>query len=714
MNTLSLAGSLIASILLILSSVFGLYKDWREQQMRYYVFFSLSSFIILFTMFLTYAFPDSPNLTRINRVTQLGTVLSFSSIFVLSMVFPKGEKKFPFKYTAVIMMPALIIAYIVTCTDYTITRAYFKDGALVREFRGLYRVYAIITFIYLILAIGNFIRKYIKTKVEIYRLQMRYVFVGTAIAMLLSAVMSIILPFGFQYSELYVLGPAVSVFIGVSALFYAIISYNIMDLTTAVHKTVTYIVITTVIFVPIFLLIMARDRGFLHLEQMPLYLVAVSIVVIFLLFSVYVQPIIDRAFKRKQYEFEGIIDNFIRDVERQKDFQGIIQKSVDVLHDSLFLKRVFFLLLNNESKRYESYYQNGEKFNFEPLERNSSVIRWFVRNQQILHMDRVYTDTSEFEEIKDEFINFFNTNKAKLILPVYHERRVLGLLCLGDKDSLAAYKPDEILKLKFFLSEFNVHLSNALLYEESKKQQLISRSMELSSNILARSSPAVLPNLLGIKFGAFIIPRYGEGIDYFDFIRPVSHGIGIIATDIAGVGIDSALYSVVLRSAFQSCIQEAPSAYSVIQRLNNALYEYSEGKGGLVTAYYTYYDLRLMRLIYCNAGFPPLELYRIEKNDFDSLDTEGIPLGYDPKSNYGMGRTNLLRGDIGAIYSKALITSKNQKKEAFGLGNLRSVIKEHRSERPGEIVNAIKERFTSFLGLQPPESDIVVILFKIV
>jgi sigma-B regulation protein RsbU (phosphoserine phosphatase) len=219
---------------------------------------------------------------------------------------------------------------------------------------------------------------------------------------------------------------------------------------------------------------------------------------------------------------------------------------------------------------------------------------------------------------------------------------------------------------------------------------------------------------MGIKFGAFVIPRYGEGIDYFDFIRPFNHGVGFIATDIAGLGISSALYSVVLRSAFQSCIEEAPSSYSVIQKLNATVHEYSEGRSELVTAYYAFYDLRSTRLIYTNAGFPPLEIFRIEKNDFDSLDTEGIPLGYDPKASYGMGRTNLLRGDIGVIYSKALITSKNQKGENFGLDSLRRIIKERRGDRPSEIAGTIKERFLSFLGLLSPESDIVVILFKIV
>jgi sigma-B regulation protein RsbU (phosphoserine phosphatase) len=220
--------------------------------------------------------------------------------------------------------------------------------------------------------------------------------------------------------------------------------------------------------------------------------------------------------------------------------------------------------------------------------------------------------------------------------------------------------------------------------------------------------------MIGVKFGAFYVPKYGEGVDYFDFLRPGGQGIGCISTDISGVGVNSALYSVVLRSAFQSSIHEAPSSYSVLQRINHVLYKYSEGKGGFITGYYFYYDIKTMRLIYSNAGSPPLELYRIEKNDFDSLDTEGIPLGYDPKASYGMGRTFLLRGDIGVLYSKALINSKNQKGEIFGLARLRNIVKENRALRPTELAKMINEKFSAFMGISSPESDVLSIVFKIV
>ncbi len=714
MQTVSIISSLVASVLLLFSVLFVLIKDWRDQVNRIYSMVTLSAFGLLFTMFLTYAYPDAIDLTVVNRITQLSTVLTFAWMFCMSFVFPKRERAFPYGYIFLMMLPAFVIAGIAVGTDWNISRAYIENKVLVREFRFFYTVYAVVTFLYISVAVAKFVINYLKTKVAIYRLQMRYVFIGTTVSMLIAAVFSIIMPRFFNYSELYVLGPSIASFIAVGSFFYSVISYQMMDITTAIHKTVMYTIISTLIFLPIFGILWAYDARRESLTAVHPMLVAGSLVGVFLFFSVYVQPQVDRIFKRRQYEFENVINNFIIDVEKIRDFRQLVQRTVDILVDSLFLKNAVFFLFSNETRRYDPLYRRGEEFEAEPVDRNSPLVRWFVRNQEVLYLDRVYTDDRSFGEMREEFAGFFLKNRARLVMPMYHGRRMLGLLCLGDKDSLAGYKPDELVTLQNFQRECNVHLSNALTYEEAIREELVNRTVELSSNIMARSVPENLPNLIGVKFGAFYVPKYKEGVDYFDFLRPGSQGVGVIGTDISGVGITSALNSVVLRSAFQSCVEDAPSAYSVMQKLNRILYDYSEGRAGFITAYYFYYDIKTMRLIYSNAGFPPLDIYRIEKNDFDSLDTEGIPLGYDPEASYGMGRTNLLRGDIGMLYSKALINTKNQRGDEYGLHRLRTVVKENRSGRPFEIANAVKKDFTDFLGLSTPESDIVFIVFKIV
>lgn len=717
MNKISIFIALFASGMTLFVSVFVLVKDWRDQVMRYLAAFCIAGMGIIFTMFLTYAFPDYFDLTRLNKITQLSTLMTFSIIFILSFIFPQREIEFPFWKSALIILPALAAGLAVVFTDITITRAYFKDGEFIRdynkEFPG-YTIYAGLAFAYILSTLGKFVRKYITTKEYIYRLQMRYLFVGSSVAITVASVFSIIMPRFFNYSDMYVIGPAAAALIIIAALFYTVIAHNLLDITTVIHKTFVYAVISTLILLPIFGILWAYDRHFLITADVPYYLVAMVVIVIFILFSVYIQPAIDRTFKRKQYAFGSIVDSFVLEMEGVRDLQSVIQRTVNILREGLSLRRVFFILLNDMTRKYELFYFKGDQpqFKLEPIERNASIIRWFVRNQEILQMSRVYIDKS-LSEIKDEISSFFNDNGVQLMLPIYYERRLIGLLCLGVKETLSGYHTDELEKLRFFHSKSNDFISSALTYQKAVKDQLVARTIDLSSQILKDAVPPSLPNIGPIKFGAFIIPKYAEGSDYFDFIRPGEQGVGILATDISGIGVNSALYSVMLRSAFQASINEAPSTSTVAQNLNRALWNYTRGQGGLVTAMYLYYDIKSMRLMYTNAGYPGLELFRIEKNNFDTLDTEGIPLGYDADSAYGIGRTDMVRGDIGVLYSKTLTTSRNHKGEDLGLLRLRSIVMENRTRSAAEIAAQIKSAFDTLMGLSTPDSDVIVIVFKI-
>ncbi len=718
MNTFSIIISPIASVLILYMAAFIIIKNWRDQVNRYLFFYLLMVFGIIFTMFITYLFPDAYYLTQINRLTQFFTVMFFASVFAMSLVFPKPEKHFPFYLTLIILVPALVIAAIAGFTDLTISRAYFEDGVLKRDFKYGYYIYASAALIYLFLGILNFIRKYIKTTVAIYKLQLIYVFIGNSIAAIVASIFAIILPRFFNYSEMYVVGPSIAAVIGASSIFYSAANLNLMDLSSAIQKTPMYIISSVFAIFPIYGILYAFKGDYPVIGNFPSHIISVSVVMVFIFFYVFIHPRIHNFFTRKEHEFEVAVDNFVNEVDKFQSAEFIIQKTVDVLYESLQAERVLFITLNDKSRKYELMYYRIEEaaddFTMEPIERSSTLVRWFVRNHQMLNKEKIYIDDELFENIREDMAEFYESNKIEVILPIYQERRLFSLLCIGNKKDSTLYSFEEMDKLADFFLKCNDFISTAFFYRKAMQEQLISRTRELSSFILSRSVPALLPNTIGIKFGAFMIPRYEEGIDYFDFIRLGDNGIGVIATDVSGMGVNSALYSVLLRSSFRSCINEAPSTYTVMQTLNKAIYEYSKGRGGLVTAYYLFYDIKNMRLMYTNAGFPALEVFRVDKGDYDTLDSEGIPLGYNAEASYGIGRTNMQKEDIGILYSKSLLSSKNEEGQEFGLVRLRNIIRDNRTRRPSEIARIFNNNYREFMGAGTPDSDVFVLIFKIV
>jgi serine phosphatase RsbU (regulator of sigma subunit) len=712
MLQINMISPLLAAIFLTLISIFVIIKDWRSQLSRYYVYYNISAMGILFTMFLTYAYPENFDLTLLNKLTQMFTVIFFGSFCAVSVIFPKSGSGFSFFKVILILAPSILIGAIIVFTDLTISKAYFENGKLLRTFEFFYPHYSAVAVLYLIAGIVNFIRKYIKTNIQIYKIQIRYVFNGVSAAFLFAIFCSIILPTIFYYTELYAVGPAIGSIISSTTLFYAVIAYNLMGIKTAFYKTIVYIIQFLLVIVPIAAIIVLYHNNAWIFNQMPLNLISGLVVLFFILFTIKVMPMIDRVFQKEHYSLEKLLDNLVKETVYVKNVEDIIVRVADILYDSLSIKYLYTMLFNKKTKLFEQFYSKGQKLDIRPIDVNSPVIKWLAIKNEALNVEKIFLDDKSFTDIRKDIIEIFFAINIKIILPVFNDKQIIGIICLGEKSSMASYKSDEIAKLQQFNLESNRYITSAIDYAEWSQGQFVSGILDLSSEILSKAVPVSIPKFQEISFGAFYVPRYREGIDYFDFIMPTNIGAGVIATDISGRGINNAIYSVILRSAFHSCIEDAHSTYVTMQKLNKALHAYTKGEGGIVKAYYFYYNIYTMRLIYTNAGFQPLEIYRVDKNLYESLDTDGFPLGTDLTANYGMGRTNLLIGDIGFLYSRSLIDAKNQSGEKFGLTQLRQIIKENRQRHPSEIASILKDKFLSFMGLSSPDSNILVIIFK--
>lgn len=715
MYTLNLIATFISTILVLFTALFVLNKNRtiKSQAWNFYFIYNFFAAGIPGCIFLTYFMYDSPGLVIYSKFSQAFGILFFASVFNLALTYPEKEKKVPLYIPFLVILPAIIFSIIIFSTDLTIKSAKFENWVLVRETGTLYPVYAIISLLYFATSCVIFLINYIKTKVEAYRLQIRYIFLATSIFLTFGYVGSILLPLLTNDYTFYAIGISSASIVSFSTLFYSVIAYNIMDIRTAIHKTAMYVVLSATVFIPILIIIYFTEK-FSSILHFPPEIIAGSSVIAFILFVYLFQPGIDRTFKRKITDIEDLTNRYIKKASRLKTLEELIEASSIELHQGLGLTRTLFFIYDEETRGFKkSFDTNTSEDNAASIDRHFPLIIWFARNQEILPLNRVYTDDQSFKPIREEVSDFFNRFDISAILPLYYENRIYGMLCLGKKENMKSITPDELGKLEEFRIRSNDFIITALAYDKAKQDQFISRSLGLSGNILHGSSADSLPLMKNMRFGSLIAPGYSRGVDYFDFLQPTKNTIGILFTDVSGLGINNALYSVLLRSVFHSCINEAASPYIIIKRINLVLHDYTKGKGELVTAFYAFFDTDTKRLFYSNAGFPPAEVFRIEKNDFDSLDTEGSPLGYKLNAEFGQGRTELKSGDICVIYSKSFINSKNNENESFGLLRLRNIVKESKSKLPAEIAKNLKTAYENFMGIALQGSDITLLIIKI-
>jgi hypothetical protein len=715
MYTLNLIATFISTILVLFTALFVLNKNRtiKSQAWNFYFIYNFFAAGIPGCIFLTYFMYDSPDLVIYSKFSQAFGILFFASVFNLALTYPEKEKKVRLYIPFLVILPAVIFSIIIFSTDLTIKSAKFENWVLVRETGTLYPAYAIVSLIYFATSCVIFLINYIKTKVEAYRLQIRYIFLATSIFLTFGYVGSILLPLLTNDYTFYAIGISSASIVSFSTLFYSVIAYNIMDIRTAIHKTAMYVVLSATVFIPILIIIYFTEK-FSAILHFPPEIIAGSSVIAFILFVYLFQPGIDRAFKRKITDIEDLTNRYIKKASRLKTLEELIIASSLELHQGLGLTRTLFFIYDEDTRGFKkSFDTSTSEDNAASIDRHFPLIIWFARNQEILPLNRVYTDDQSFKPIREEVSDFFNRFDISAILPLYYENRIYGMLCLGKKENMKSLTPDELDKLEEFRIRSNDFIITALAYDKAKQDQFISRSLGLSGNILQGSSADSLPQMKNMKFGSLIAPGYSRGVDYFDFLQPTKNTIGILFTDVSGLGINNALYSVLLRSVFHSCINEAASPYIIIKRINLVLHDYTKGKGELVTAFYAFFDTDTKRLFYSNAGFPPAEVFRIERNDFDSLDTEGSPLGYKLNAEFGQGRTELKSGDICVIYSKSFINSKNSENESFGLLRLRNIVKESKSKLPADIAKNLKTAYENFMGIALQGSDITLLIMKI-
>lgn len=712
MYTVNLFATSISALLVLFTSFFILYKNRSSQAWRSLFIYNFIATGVPGTMFLTYLMHDAPNLAFYNKLSQVSNMLFSAAILNLSLTYPEKEKKVPLYLILLAVLPTIVISVIIMSTDLTIKSMRFDHLKPIRELGPLYPIYSLMSILYVIASSIIFIVNYVRTKVELYRIQIRYIFLAQSTFLALGYIGAIILPLTTGNYTFYALGSSLSCVVSIFFIFYSIIAHNIMDIRTAIHKTTMYVVLSATYFIPIFLIVFFAEKYKMKLPVKP-DIIAASTVFSFVLFVFMFQSRIDRAFKKRVIDIEDLTNRYIQKASKLKTLENLIEASVLELHEGLTLLRTLFFVYDEDTRSFARFFDTSKnEYQTSTIDRHSPLIVWFARNMEILTLNRVYTDDQSFRPVRREVTDFFNSYEIDVILPIYYETRIYGLLCLSKKENSRSLTPDELIKLEEFRIRFNDFIITTLAYDKAKQDQFISRSLGLSGNILQSSAARSLPNMSNMKFGSIIAPGYSRGVDYFDFLQPTATTLGILLTDVSGIGINNALYSVLLRSVFHSCINEAASPYIIIKRINLVLHEYTKGKGELVTAFYAFFDTETKRVFYSNAGFPPAEIFRIEKNDFDSLDTDGSPLGYKLNADFGAGRTEFKSGDIFVLYSKSFINAKNSDNESFGLLRLRNVVKESKSKAPAEIVKSLKAAYENFMGIAVQGSDITVLVIK--
>jgi serine phosphatase RsbU (regulator of sigma subunit)/putative methionine-R-sulfoxide reductase with GAF domain len=301
--------------------------------------------------------------------------------------------------------------------------------------------------------------------------------------------------------------------------------------------------------------------------------------------------------------------------------------------------------------------------------------------------------------------------QAYAAAPLTSKREVLGVLVAGYQEKGQRFSDRNISILEGVAYQTAVAIDNARLYEATLEQERTAQELRLAREIQVSFLPERCPSLRGWEICADWRAAREVGGDFYDFIPLDSEHLGLVIADVSDKGMPAALFMSLCRTLLRVSAGETLSPAEALQRANELLV--AESRSGMfVTVFYGILNWRQGRLAYANAGHNSPILWRQAQPQVVALAAGGIVLGVLGDIELEERDISIEPGDILLLYTDGVTEPINAQEDEFGGERLVEAIAQN-SERPcAEIVQAIHDAVSGFVGDQPQFDDYTLVALK--
>lgn len=251
-----------------------------------------------------------------------------------------------------------------------------------------------------------------------------------------------------------------------------------------------------------------------------------------------------------------------------------------------------------------------------------------------------------------------------------------------------------------------VSIRNAELYQRERK---IAESLQQS----------FLPNLdrdqADIEVQSCYLAAFDESLvggDFYDIIDFGESRYGIVIGDVAGKGLDAAIYTAMTRYMIEAYSYDNPDPMYVISKLNYALCNYTP-VGKFVTVIYGMLDTKAGTFNYVNAGHEIPFILRNNNNQLEALKSTGPAVGALLEAEYCVEKIPFNQGDAVIMYTDGATDARHGDK-FLDIDGLYSMIMEQVQARQGDIsglanaiLNSINDYSNGYL-----RDDVAILIVK--
>ncbi len=254
---------------------------------------------------------------------------------------------------------------------------------------------------------------------------------------------------------------------------------------------------------------------------------------------------------------------------------------------------------------------------------------------------------------------------------------------------------------------------NLLLAFELADKLIFKNDIILARKIQSDLMPKTHPNIDGLQIASYYESANEVGGDYYDFIDSRECKL-LVVGDISGKGLPAALYMVRVQAIMRLLASSHDSPKEIILNVQK---QFSQNlRKGYFLTMIAAKICDNKRLQICRAGHTPVLHFKKSEDKFEEINPVGIGIGLNKngifENTLEEKEVTANSGDIFLFYSDGITEAMNNKKEQFGIAEIKRVISEN-SDRSAEY---LKERIISeikkFEGEFQQQDDITMILLK--
>ena len=371
----------------------------------------------------------------------------------------------------------------------------------------LYSVYIMLGGTY---AIATLWQRFQDTSSYLIRTQLKHILLGLGITFILSTIFSVILPTFFGFYDYFFIG-TLAPLVGFSSMTYAIVRHRAMDIQTAVHYTLSWLLVTSLILLPIHWLIFFSRAWLSKLSNPMLSLIATCLFWIFFSYVRKVQPFIDRLFHRDFHRMQAGVEKVITNVSSLQSFSQLSTEVENTIREYLHLPNSILLVRNLEGHLVRM--DRLTQFTDQPI--SISEYDPFIEWLSCPHLNELDPVIFSLEDILEQTTDknvivaakaYFNQMKVQLCLPLVHKHipTEIMLNTTQSTELIATLnfrqewlKPRQLELVLRLRGAITMSIENAYLHQ----LQLRSRQSQTTSELISAVSGALahsIKNPLGL------------------------------------------------------------------------------------------------------------------------------------------------------------------------------------------------------------------------